>query len=526
MTGSKRSRLRHRPLLALLPILCLAIGAAVIVQVPGWNERAHYAQVRALRDGTWKIDPYIFDTGDRGYYQGHWYANKAPGLAMFVLPYYAASRSAGIASSDEPREIHQLAIIGALIPAVILLVLIASFVERIEPGAGTPTALLLGVGSLFLPFSTLLFSHMLSACLGFAAYYLLWLQRHAGWRRTTVVFAGVLAGLGITIEYPQALLALILGAYAIGRPASSRRLVQFGSGVLVGVAPLLAYDWWAFGSPTHISYTSAWMRNVGGVFGLSGFSLHAALDLLFGARGLLTLTPVLAAAVAGIFILRRRGRRGEAAMAAVVGIAYLLYNASYWIPFGGWGPGPRFLIPMLPFLALPLAAALRKAPAATLALGAVSAATMFAATATVPELPSNVSTSVWWQRLGHEVFSAASNVSTHVSWARLSNGALVPENARAEVLWFAALALAAIVLTRLLAGRPRVDRHQIALAGVGIGAWLLVARVGGSLISGHAIGGELALIAIVGAASLLIWRAAERFPWHSADRLVRAGRPS
>ena len=52
-------------------------------------------------------------------------------------------------------------------------------------------------------------------------------------------------------------------------------------------------------------------------------------------------------AVAGVVLMRRppprRGQR-DPAVAAV----YFVYNAGYWLPFGGGTPGPRFLIPALP----------------------------------------------------------------------------------------------------------------------------------------------------------------------------------
>ena len=51
-------------------------------------------------------------------------------------------------------------------------------------------------------------------------------------------------------------------------------------------------------------------------------------------------------------------------MILAVAAAYFVYNAGYWLPFGGGTPGPRFLIPMLPFLALGLAVAWRRWPGA------------------------------------------------------------------------------------------------------------------------------------------------------------------
>jgi hypothetical protein len=486
-----------------VPILCLAIGAGAIIQTSGWNEQSQFALVRSLHDGTAQIDRYASLTGDTGRYKGHIYSNKAPGLAIFSTPFYSTVRAVGALPGSETDQIHLMVVFGCLLPFAVLLLLIDDFVERFVPGAGTPTALLLGLGTLLLPFSTLLFSHVLSACLGFAAYYLLWLQRHRRLHPLTISAAGVLMGFAIACEYPQGLLAAILAGYALGRPPSPRRLVLFGAGVLVGVAPLLAYNWWAFGSPLRDAYVAT-PTTPSGVVKFLPFSLHNALDLLFHPRGLVRLTPVVAAALGGIFVLGRRGHRNEATMAAVVIGAFLVFNACYYIPFGGWTPGPRYMIDALPFLALPLAAALCRVPLLTLALGVISVATMFVATVTVPELPDSFPTSTWWAHFVHGNFG-------------LLNGS-------GQVLRFGLLILLAIVITAVLAPRPRVDRRQLLIAVVGLAAWLVVERVGGLLLHGHTVSGELALIAIVTAVSLLTWRAAVQPAGRVLGRLPRAGR--
>jgi hypothetical protein len=490
VTGGKKRRWRGRRL-AIVPILYLAIGAGAIIQIPGWNEQSQYALVRSLHNGTARIDRYAAMTGDSGRYKGHVYSNKAPGLAIYSTPFYSATRALGVQPTAETDQLHLMVIFGCLLPFVVLLLLIDDFVERIVPGAGTATALLMGLGTLLLPFSTLFFSHVLAACLGFAAYYLLWLHRHRRLHPLMVAAAGVLMGFAVASEYPQGLLTAILACYALGRPASARRLVLFAIGVLIGVSPLLAYDWWAFGSPLRDAYVATPTVPVGAVKFLP-FSLHNALDLLFHARGLLRLTPVLAAAVGGIFVLHRRGHRGEAAMAAVVAGAFLIFNACYYIPFGGWTPGPRYMIDALPFMALPLAAALRRAPLLTLILGAISAATMFVATVTVPELPDSLPTSTWWDRFVHGTFT--------------------PLIGSGQVVWFGLLALLAIAITAILSPRPRIDRRQLLLAVVGLAGWFVVERVGGLLLRPHTAAGEIALLAIVALAAAATWRAARGVP--------------
>ena len=175
-------------------------------------------------------------------------------------------------------------------------------------------------------------------------------------------------------------------------------MLAFIAGGAVGLVPLLLYDWWAFGSPLSVSYSHV-AANSAGVFGLGVPRLGGLIALLVSERGLLVVTPISAAALAGMSILYREGRRGQALLAAAVGVTYITYNACYYLPFGGRVPGPRFLITILPFLALPVAAAYRRAPVTTLALAGLSAATMIVATLCGPELPGGVSLVFWWRRL-------------------------------------------------------------------------------------------------------------------------------
>ncbi len=220
-----------------------------------------------------------------------------------------------------------------------------------------------------------------------------------------LALAGLLGGLAVLCEYPLAIAAAIVGLYALmpRSPGLVRRALAYGGGLAAGVAPLLAYHWWAFGSPLHMSYANAVATtgvsghdtlglNDGGFFGITVPRPLDALELLFSGRGLLTLTPVLAMAIAGAVALRRdRGgrHRAEANTIIAIALAYFVYNAGYWLPLGGGSPGPRFLIPILPFLAIGLAIAWRRWPAVTLALTAISATTMVTATMSYPMIGVN-----------------------------------------------------------------------------------------------------------------------------------------
>jgi len=131
--------------------------------------------------------------------------------------------------------------------------------------------------------------------LGFGAFALLLARRGAG----GAAGAGSLAGLAITTEYPAATAAAILAVLAGAE--GIRRLSSYLAGVALGVAPLLAYDSWAFGAPWRLSYAHS-IRAKGslhrGLYGLGTPNLHALGSLLYSAPGLHVVCPVVLAALA------------------------------------------------------------------------------------------------------------------------------------------------------------------------------------------------------------------------------------
>ncbi len=117
--------------------------------------------------------------------------------------------------------------------------------------------------------------------------------------------------------------------------------------------------------------------------------------LLGDSRGLLTLSPVLIMGFVGLALLWRRGWRAETLTIGAICLCYVVYNSGYYLPFGGGYQGPRFMTTMLPFLAVPLALALRRFPGPTVALAGASIATIVIATITHPLVGYETETVVW-----------------------------------------------------------------------------------------------------------------------------------
>ncbi len=469
---------------AALALGSLTLAAAFVVQSSGPNQAAHFALVRSLATGTAEIDPR--ETIDASYVDGRYYAAKAPGLALWSLPWYGTLRGAGLQDAKLSREgyrdrLWQLTLVGAVLPLLLLLVAMYIVVERVVPGYGLPSSALLAAGTLLLPFSTLYFDHILAAALGFAAFGVVFCQREIARSRWWLLAAGVVAGLAVVVEFPLAIVAVVLGLYAAAGTRPFTRAATYAAGVAIGLVPLAAYNWWAFGLPWKLAYTNALTAPAGsgapsvgandeGFYGVGLPDLRAALSLLVSEKGLLVVMPLAVAALVGLPLVWRAGRRLEALVCGGVPVLFLAYNAAYYLPFGGQSPGPRFLVPALPFLALPLGFALRARPLVVAGIGLVSVGVMALATITGPLTGVEYSVDTWFDRLGD-------GAVVETVTARLG----------VEPAWVAALPFAALLAVALglalarLPLRAAVRADALLLVAV-LGAWLLIVLVAPDLV--------------------------------------------
>ena len=103
------------------------------------------------------------------------------------------------------------------------------------------------------------------------------------------------------------------------RSASSAPVIlRIAAGVALAAVPLFVYNTLAFGSPFHLGYASeeGFKELQTGFFGITYPSLWTIRELLFGSyRGLLPLSPLMAAVPIGLALLGRKGRAGPALVA-------------------------------------------------------------------------------------------------------------------------------------------------------------------------------------------------------------------
>lgn len=397
------ARARREIILALALLFCYGFFR----QVPAWNEYSRYDLVRALvEDGTTRIDRYHENTGDKAFYNGHYYSDKAPGTAFIGVPVYlllaATFDAAGAGTPDPPTAVQVLAFGESGVFTVLLVLLLLRF---LRPAVGERWALVVslgyGLGSIAFPFATMFFGHAASAFFLFAAFYVLWRAKTVEGRRWWPALAGFLAGLAVLVELSVMLGVLVLLVYSLALERSTGRWslrvdlrtpALMIAGAVIPAVMLLSYNWVSFGGPLSLGYgnlaSGGFAEGMSqGILGVTWPKGEVLVDLLVGPRGLLRLAPWFLLAPVGLLAARRTDLRPEVLVCGVIVVVYLAFNAGYYLPFGGWTPGPRFLSPALPFAAVLVALAPSVFRVLTASLIAIAVAVFAVATATMPNAP-------------------------------------------------------------------------------------------------------------------------------------------
>ena len=366
-------------------IRALMIGAVVFISTAyfyeggGWNQNSRFDLVRAIvEQRTLRIDAYHQNTEDKAFANGHYYSDKAPGLALVAVPLAVVARpllhAAGVDSAS-PAGLTDLAYWLTVFAVGLPMALACSCLFWIALQLGSSVsasafaAVAMGLATPMWAYSTLFWGHALAgACLVFAFACALRLgdvspARDVAWG----LILGLTAGWATVTEYPSApasavvaLLAMIL-VWKDGPRRRWRVALGIGAGAVVCIAVLMAYQYAAFGSVFHPSYAYyppgafSWMTR--GYLGLTYPHIDVALKLLFGCRrGLLFSGPVVLAAPYGLWLLwKQPATRAAGVSATAIAVYYFLFHASFASWPAGWSYGPRYLSPGLPLLCVGLA---------------------------------------------------------------------------------------------------------------------------------------------------------------------------
>jgi hypothetical protein len=359
-----------------------------------WNQNSRLNLTLAIVDDrSFQIDRFVANTGDYAKYNGHYYSDKAPGTSFLAVPVYAVVRPV-LQMAPVQRFIERLGSSAAFgetlrpdggglatekvyfalvlmivsfatvaVPSALLGVVLYRFLELFGLATGwrVMVALIYGLATPAFPYSNAFVGHQQVAALLFGSFWLVFLIGRQRLSLRWMLVVGFLLGWTLITEYPAALIIAGIGLYAIIILPDRRWIV---GAALAGIPPLalmMAYNYAIFGTvlPVGYKYSELWQaEHQSGFMSLAGPNREALWGITFSVhRGLFLLAPVLLTGLAGFVAWWRAGiYRRELAVCIWAVVSFLLFNGSSVMWSGGFGVGPRYLVPMLPFLAFGMGA--------------------------------------------------------------------------------------------------------------------------------------------------------------------------
>lgn len=348
-------------------------------------------------------------TGDVGYApDGHFHPNKPPGASLLAVPVYYLAHHVERLSGVNPDSWWALAINAWLVSALTVglvsalgVVVFIRLAGTMFPGrqpAVLMSASVMAFGTTLFPFATLFFDHNLTAVLLLLAF--------ASARNDKPLAAGVWSGVAAVTNYLSAIPGAMFGLYCLlkeERP-NRRSAVHFTLGVLPSLVVLLTYNAVALGSPftLNTSFQNPAFKEIAPAF-LGMFTapswFSAVVITVTPWRGIFWLSPVLLMSLVVMAFWWRTGvLRAERWLIGGIALFFFGINVCFNGFHGGFAAGPRYLIPAIPFLCLPLVPAFVRWRWPVALLGAVSIGQNSLLTFTDALNPLGVGDHVWVNR--------------------------------------------------------------------------------------------------------------------------------
>jgi hypothetical protein len=300
------------------------------------------------------------------------YAYSKYGIVPTLLtaPLYALARWTGpgpqLPADAFPYGNQALPLVPLLFGPLITAATVALLCRTVlDLGYSRRTALLtaasLGFASLALPYSKTLMNMPLAAGLLLASFWCVVRSEavHGGpSERKWGVAAGLLAGLAVATRYEALLFVLPIGAFVVrsSRPAA----LTFAGGFLLTSVPfVLGVNLWRSADIFDFGY-----RGEGTLSSLAEKPWYGLFGILLSPGcGLVTHTPLMALGLVALAWFWDDAPRPALTAGAIALLAIAYYGSlTTWCGFTAWGP--RYLVTVGPFMALPLAALIQRLRAA------------------------------------------------------------------------------------------------------------------------------------------------------------------
>lgn len=366
------------------------------IQTVGWNDYSIIDLVQSITtQNRFEIDSYYNNTGDRSYYNGHYYSDKAPGVSFLGTPTYYAwkftydtllqrdsfpqkveyatnkiiktdSRETKTYEPINPGTLYLssisiLIITVSSLPSALTVILIYKIsryflkkeIQRIL------ITITYGLGTIAFIYGTVPFTHALATFLMFFSFYLLFTFKIEKQKIERILLAGLISGFAIAVDYPVGLLSALFIFYVMSFKNKKLFLLFIGF-LMVGILPLVLYNFSISGNPLTFVYSftdSSIRTDVGENLGFTSipniFVIYR--HLIDPYRGLLFYSPILILSLVGFYWMFKNYKQ-ETLLILLGLIGFLIVFSMRDVNFFDFGSsfGARNYLPILPFLMIPL----------------------------------------------------------------------------------------------------------------------------------------------------------------------------
>lgn len=378
-----------------------------------WNEISRFALIRSItEEGMFEIDSFSDQTGDRSYYEDHYYSDKAPGLSFLATPIYmfwkffyntsSLRHISQVNLESKPLDYYVKGVSFTYNPnpgnfllssmflvttftsslfsalTVLLLYKILKYFTNDEKHIFL-VVLIYGLGTLAFPHALVFTSHAVETFFGFLSFYLLFKFKRNKLKKEILFLAGIFLGFGLVVGYSILLIGIVCLAYLFSM--KKRATLIFLTGIALAVLPLFIYNYSIFRNPFDI--TGRWeyidTTPIPSNLEKSGVDQHSGVSnlfnlipkpmlipillqmLIFPSKGLFFYHPILIFSFIGLVYTYKKSKT-ESILILFLFVLFLVlipFQALiWWGAFSGFGL--RYMLPVIPFLMIPLVNVFRK----------------------------------------------------------------------------------------------------------------------------------------------------------------------
>lgn len=285
-----------------------------------WNDTSRMAQIQSLVEHrTLIIDNSIFfDTGDKYFFNNHFYSDKPPLLALYASPFYFFLKKLGLSFESHSQLTYYLITllsIGSLsaLGLTVFRKIVREFFHASNEWADIIT-FITATGTLILPYSLIFNNHIPSGVLILIGFYYL-LNYKINSKFNNIFYSGFFLSYAVTIDIGCFLFIPFITIYFFQKSPKAGLsfaisctpmiaiylfLNLYTSGSLI--PPAMNASLWDYPESSFNQESLSGLATHNNVFGFLFYSFH----MLVGNRGLLSHNPILLLSIVGLLVICKK----------------------------------------------------------------------------------------------------------------------------------------------------------------------------------------------------------------------------